>query len=205
MVKLRRTARNSISIPVAADVLEVRSLLSAGVHAAVATAVHHANHDVQPAAAAKPINLSGSLFANYITCPELGITGFHVNGQFQSLSVVPTVGGKLHATWTQTVHYTTSVFSITSIKGNISSHVTSIDTSTPGETIYHYAPLGSITIKGTFGGQKFTAKLTPEPADLTALYVKSSNIFYSLDEDFRLPNNGTTHGGLVYFILDPPP
>jgi hypothetical protein len=204
MTKLRRSDRDAPPFSVTAEVLEVRSLLSAGAHAAAAAAIQAQHHDVPTAASPPPIILTGSQFADFIECAELGIANFHVDGRFQKASVAAIVGGKVHASWTQTGEFDGLGFTITSIKCSISTVVTKIETS-PTQTKFDFTPAGSLTLKGTFNGHSFTTKLKADPAEPAALYLHpSTNAFFALAEDFRLPNKGPTHGGLLAVTLEPP-
>jgi hypothetical protein len=195
MAKLRRTDRNSYQFPVAADVLEARSMLSAGVHAALA----HAHHDLHALAAPKPVtvNFAGPFVAT-VNIAELGVSNLQFSGNFSKASVTLAVGKSYSVNFNQTVSFEQGGLTINSISGKLTGKVSSINSH-----VIQITPAGKITVGATFEGLKLSVSIVPKPGVNSVLTLNPSNQFVSLTGTFKLPTKGPLHGGDVDFSLVP--
>src|SRR5258707_11142223 len=157
MAKLRRTNRANDQFPLAADVLEMRSMLSAGaVHAALA----HAHHDLHSLGAPKPVtvNFAGAFHAN-VNIAELGISNLGFDGTFSKASVTLAVGKSYSTSFKQTLNLNEGGgLIINSISGALTGKVSAIN----GHVVT-IVPSGKITVAVTFGGHALNISIVPKP------------------------------------------
>jgi hypothetical protein len=173
--------------------LEVRALLSATVHAAVA----HAEHAVHAAShAATAIHFAGPMTAA-IDVEELANFGFEIGGKISKASVGTTAGQAFSASFQ--IKASGSPFS--SLSGKFAGTVNGVTSNPAGQTIFDIVPSGTIKATGILDGHRFTVKLSPKAGEDFSLKLNSDNTFASLLMKYVLPNSGKFHGGEVLLTL----
>jgi hypothetical protein len=181
MNRLRREARNRCDFAVAAEVLELRSLLSAG-----AAAVHHAVHAADHAAAPTP--------DTHPVLPTIAVTvqtnsaedGFH---QFPgTMTITPVVLKKgshitIKVNATDDTHAGATLVYTAVIKGTVTSFEP-VGISNQVKLV----PAGSIVEKDLSGHTLGTAKVAKTPPLLLTLNA-STGKFITFDVNFTVPHS----------------
>jgi hypothetical protein len=180
MSRLRRQSHCAHSIPVAAEVLESRSLLSAGaaaVHAATqhAAALHPAQHHSNQAKI--PAFKGTVVAAETITGDPLGD---YRGADISVASFSPTVGANVSATFK-------ILNGNISITGTFKGQITAVNPILPAYFEYDVQDVGSLTF--TDRGQKFTAAADGTPLKL----YYSKGVFAELKVNVVFP--ATAGGG----------
>lgn len=182
MSRLRRLNCDSRSIPFAAEVLEVRSLLSAGA-SAVRAAVHHAAVE-SPAAKLPPI-FQGSVDA------LVQITPFGNQNPGTGTALIQhstlTVGSKMTASYT--ISFSDNGTPAT-IKGTISGTIQGSDPE--GDlTFYPFQPTGGkVTLTETVAGKTIKATATPSGNTITLVMKGSSFVQLGFGDTFSQKAKG---------------
>lgn len=190
---LRRTRTESFAFPIAAEVLEVRSLLSAA--SAVGHAVHAADHAaLHPAKTPVPtfsfkgaiggtLNVPAFSFTHdFLGTLTISKTTLQPGAKFKAKLSVPFVEG----------------LTVSGITGTLSATITS---NTPGgDTVIQMTPTGG-SLKGsvTFGGTTIKTTLLPKNVPFT-LTLDSSNHIKAFAGTYIVPAiPGLTAGGDATF------
>lgn len=195
MSRLRRSHRHSDRYPVAAEVLEVRALLSSTVHAAIAQAQHAVHAASNPATAT---HFAGPIIANTFV-EELADFGFEIGGKISKGSVGLTAGQVFSASF-QIKPPSTAVLPFKSVSGKLGGTVNSV-TPLGGKTVFDITPSGIIKASGILDGHHFTVKLAPKPGEHSTLKLNSDNSLSQYLTIYVLPNAGKFHGGDVNIVL----
>jgi hypothetical protein len=175
MNRLRRQAGQSSQFPVAAEVLEHRSLLSATVHAAVA----HAQHDIHSAAKqAAPVvvfpqTYDASVALNgTIQGQPVALQGEHFGGTFHGASAVALAGKTLKIGINEpAVNVGSGGTTLNSIKGTIQGKVLSFNDIGSGKHELVIATSGHLAVTLAAGGQTFKTTLSADPENHAKLDV----------------------------------
>jgi len=191
MAKLRRTNRDSYQIPVAADELEMRSMLSAGVHGAIA----HAHHSIHEAAAPKPVvvNFAGPFHAQV---NATGLGTFQFDGNFSKASVTLGVGKSYAVSFSQALNLNVGGAVIKGVAGALKGKVAGIS-----DHVVDIIPSGKVTVTIAAGGHTLKVPVAPKPGSHATLTLNGSNQFVSLTGTFSLP--ASLGGGDVGVTLTP--
>lgn len=194
MAKLRRSRSESFTVDVAAEVLEVRSLLSAGsavahaVHAAEHAALHHPPQTSTPSFSFKgsiggTLNVPAFSFTHdFLGTLSISKTTLQPGAKFKASLSVPFVEG----------------LTVSGIKGTLSATIVSNTSS--GNTVIQMTPTGgSLTGSVTFGGTTIKTTLLPKNVPFT-LTLDSSNKIVSFAGTYVVPSiAGLTAGGDAAF------
>jgi len=180
MHRLRRKNECSLGLPVAAEVLESRALLSAGaaaVHAATqhAAALHPATHHVTQA---KIPSFQGTVLAGETLA---GGTPLFRGATLSVTSFSPQAGATVSAHFK---HFFKSGNAQASITGTFKGKITNVIPLAGNGVEYDVQPIGSVTFLAM--GQKFTA--TPDGTPLRLRY--SAGIFVKLSVNVDIPTPG---------------
>jgi hypothetical protein len=177
MHRLRRKNDCSLGLPVAAEVLESRALLSAGaaaVHAATqhAAALHPATHHSTPTAM---LSFKGTVIAGQTPA---GGTPNYLGANLSVASFSPQVGAKVSAHFNHVVKFGNAAATIT---GTFKGKITAVNSLGGGKFEFDVQETGSVTISA--GGEKTTAP--PDGTPLKLYY--NSGLFQELKVNVVFP------------------
>ena len=184
---LRRSgSAESFCLPAAAEVLEVRALLSSAAGAAHA-AVHHANLQTHAIA---PLTFSSTHALGQIQINNGAATTIPVSGNLTASTLQLGVGSKV------TVKVTFPPFGSPhpeSVTATFTGTVASIDSGIGIQTFTINPTGGSLTLKGFFNNKSVTAKAFPDGTPWTIEVLTGG--FRLISESFRF--GPKTSGGLA--------
>lgn len=182
MTPLRRTQRDSWTVPVAAEVLELRALLSAG--GAVAHAVQHQHHVVAPALTVEPSAFRGNVLAHINIAGGVDLP--NVPGTFSAPTVKLVLGSKVTTSFSFS---RSNAGSTQTIKGTFQGTITNIQTGALDSKITLHPTGGSLVFTDKQPGHKtITAKAIPLiAADITVRQMNTGSFEYFQATDVFLP------------------
>lgn len=205
MNRLRRLNDHSLSIPVAAEVLEVRSLLSAGVHAAVAHAQHVLPAGSKPAVPTilfpASTDSTFDIHGTVLGAPFV-IKSLHFTTTSQHPTGIAEVGKSVKFTVNELIGQTQGDVTINSIKGTIGGKIAFINSPGGGANELEIVPSGHFTISATVSGHKINVTVSPDASHPLLLDIDSVNNFGSLRGDYQLTKpTGATGFALFGFNI----
>jgi hypothetical protein len=183
MSRLRRQSHCETLLPIAAEILEIRSLLSAGVHAAVT----HAQHELQAAikSTAPPVlftityvgslNIDGTMNGS-----PVHLDNVNFSGAFQNPSATVKVGAPAKITINQLIDQTIGGITINSVKGTIGGRVSDIHDFGGGVRGLNLPPNTHFTISLTVAGKNINLKASANSASLVAMDIDGGNLLQAL-------------------------
>jgi hypothetical protein len=208
MSRLRRQSHCAHSLPIAAEVLEVRSLLSAGVHAAVA----HAQHEVHTAAAQTvpvvvfPVDyhaslmIQGTLQGQAVNLKHLTFDGLYHGKPSAAIEV----GKSVKISINQTINRIVDGVQVNSVKGAITGKVTGIAGGSQGAQTLTITPSGHITASLKIAGKNVNVTLSANSASPLSLSVDGSNNFEAVSGQYQVTKPTGSTGTAKFLITQVP-